>query len=119
MIDPVTGWFEVTQYRDKKSMATANLVETIWLVRYPWPVEITYDREGEFLGREFKNILIKNEYGIKTNPYSHGKPQSNTIIERINQVLGKLVHTYNPQETYVDDADPWMGILAAEYFTVR
>ena len=28
MIDPVTGWFEVTQYRDKKEMTIANLVET-------------------------------------------------------------------------------------------
>ena len=26
---------------------------------------------------------------------------------------------YNLQETYVDDADPWMGILAAEAFVVQ
>ena len=43
MIDPVTWWFEVTQYRDKKAMTIVNLVEATWLVRYPWPVEITYD----------------------------------------------------------------------------
>ena len=59
MIDPVTGWFEVTQYRNKKAMKIANLVETTWLVRYPWPVDIMYDRGGEFLGHEFKNILIE------------------------------------------------------------
>ena len=47
MIDPVTGWFEVTQYNDKKGMMIANLVETTWLVRYPWTVEITYDQGGE------------------------------------------------------------------------
>ena len=58
MIDPVTGWFEVTQYRDKKSMTIANLVETTWLVRYPWPVEITYYQGGKFLGQKFKNSLI-------------------------------------------------------------
>ena len=29
MIDPVTGWFEVMQYRDKKAMTIANLVETM------------------------------------------------------------------------------------------
>ena len=34
-IDPVTGWFEVTQYSDNKAMMTANLEETTWLVRYP------------------------------------------------------------------------------------
>ena len=44
MIDPVTGWFKVTQYSDKKAMRILYLIETTWLVRYPWPVEITYDR---------------------------------------------------------------------------
>ena len=60
MIDPGTGWFEMTQYRNKKAMTIAYLVETMWLVRYPWPVEITYDQRGEFLGHRFKNSLIEN-----------------------------------------------------------
>ena len=38
MIDPVTMWFEVKQYSDKKAMTIENLVETNWMVRYPWPV---------------------------------------------------------------------------------
>ena len=46
MLDPVTGWFEIMQYNNKKTMKIANLVETMWLVRYPQPVEITYDRGG-------------------------------------------------------------------------
>ena len=46
IIDPITWWFEVTQYNNNKAMTITNLVETIWLVQYPWPVEITYDREG-------------------------------------------------------------------------
>ena len=46
MIDPVTGWFGVTQYRDNKAMTIANLLETTWLVRYPWPLDITYDQGG-------------------------------------------------------------------------
>ena len=33
MIDPVTRWFEITQYSDKKAMTIANLVETMWLVQ--------------------------------------------------------------------------------------
>ena len=32
ILDPVTGGFEVTQYRDKKAMPIENLVETMWLV---------------------------------------------------------------------------------------
>ena len=43
MIELVTGWFEIMQYNDKKTMTFANLVENTWLVQYPCPVEITYD----------------------------------------------------------------------------
>ena len=118
MIYPVTGWFEVMQYRGKKEMTVANLVETTCLVQYTWPVEIMYDQGGEFRGHEFKNSLIGNEYFIKTKPVSLGNPQSNTIIEIIHQELGNLVRIYNLQEIYVDDADPWMVILAAATFAV-
>ena len=100
-------------------MTITNLVETMQLVRYPWTVEITYERGGYFLGHKFKNSLIKNEYSIKNKPASPGNTQKNVTIERINQVLGNLVRTYNLQETYVDYADPWMEILAAVAFAVQ
>ena len=63
--------------------------------------------------------MIENEYGIKTKPVSPGNLQANAIVEIIHQVIGSLVRTYNLQETYVDDAHPWLGILAAEAFAVR
>ena len=100
-------------------MKIANLVETTRLVCCPWPVEITYYWGGEFLSRDFKNILIEQEYGIKTKPASSRNPQSNATIEIIHQVLGNLICTYNLHDTYVYDADPWMGILAALAFAVR
>ena len=53
MIDPVTRWFEITQYKDKETMTIVNLVETAWLLQYPWPVEITYDGGGYFLCHKF------------------------------------------------------------------
>jgi hypothetical protein len=28
MIDPATGWFEIHQYNDKRSIAVANIAET-------------------------------------------------------------------------------------------
>ena len=62
---------------------------------------------------------MENEYDIKTKPFSPGNPQLNATIEIIHQVLGNLVRTYNPQETHVDDADPFMGILAAADFEVQ
>ena len=60
IIDPVTKWFEVTQYSDNKSMTTVKLVETTWLVLYPCPIEITYDQGGELLGHNFLNSLREN-----------------------------------------------------------
>ena len=63
--------------------------------------------------------MIEQKCGIKTKPASSGNPQANTIIEIIYQVLGNLVCTYNLQETYVDEADPWMGILATAAFAVQ
>ena len=65
------------------------------------------------------NSLIENEYGIKTKSASPGNPQVNAIVEIIHQVLGNLLHTYNLQETYVDDAYPCMGILAVAALAVR
>ena len=94
------------------------MLETTCLARYPWPVDITYDQGVEFLGHELRNILIENDYGIKTKLYSSGNPKENAITERIHQVLGNFLRTYNLQETYIDDSDPWMGILAEADFAV-
>ena len=53
MIDPATGWFEIHQYDDKKSITVANIVEQEWFSRYPWPTQITFDRGSEFIGQDF------------------------------------------------------------------
>ena len=61
-------------------MTIVNLVETMWLIRYTWPIEITYDQGGGFIGHEFKSILIEQKYGIKTEPDSSVNPQENATI---------------------------------------
>ena len=38
MIDPVTGWFKITQYNNKIMISIANLVETKLFSRYPRPM---------------------------------------------------------------------------------
>jgi hypothetical protein len=35
MINLATGWFEIKQYDDKKSITVANIVEQEWLTHYP------------------------------------------------------------------------------------
>ena len=58
MIDPVTGWFKITQHDVKIAISISNLVETTWLTRHPRPMEITYDQRLEFIGHEFRKELI-------------------------------------------------------------
>ena len=50
MIDPVTGWFEISQYEYKRFLSITNVVETTWLFRYPRQIEIMYDQGKEFVG---------------------------------------------------------------------
>ena len=119
MIGPVTGWFGITEYNNKKAMTIENLVETTWLPQYPWTVEIMHDQGGEFLGYQFKSSLIEQEYVIKTKPASPGNTQASATIEKTHQVIGNLVRTYNLQETYGNYSYPWMGILEAAAFTAQ
>ena len=59
MIYPVTGWSEITQYDNKIAIAITNLVETMWLTRYPRPMEIMYDQGSDFIGHDFRKPLIE------------------------------------------------------------
>ena len=36
MVDPITGWFKIMHYKNKKVTTTKNLVETMFLTRYHW-----------------------------------------------------------------------------------
>jgi len=62
MIDPATDWFEIKELKDKEAILVANLVEQTWLTRYPWPIEIVFDRGTEFMGQFTQTI--EEEYGI-------------------------------------------------------
>ena len=37
MIDPVTGWFEIAQIKNKTAEEVSSNLEMTWLSRYPWP----------------------------------------------------------------------------------
>jgi hypothetical protein len=118
MIDPATGWFEIHQYDDKSSMSISNIVEQEWFCRYSWPTQVTFDRGSEFMGQAFKDMLT-NDYGIKRKPITVRNPQANAILERIHQVIANMVRTFDLEENYLDDNDPWKGILSATAFAVR
>ena len=118
MIDPATGWFEIAQYDDKKSITIANIVEQQWLTRYPLPTQVIFDRGSEFIGHDFKD-MVTNDYGIKKKPITVRNPQANAMLERVHQTLGNILRTFELQENYLDEKDPWSGILSATAFAIR
>ena len=103
---------------DKKSISIANIVEEEWLTRYPWPTKVIYDRGSEFIGHEFQR-MIKEDYGITRKPITTRNPQANAIIERVHQVVGNILRTFELQDNYLDEENPWKGILSATAFAVR
>ena len=62
---------------------------------------------------------MEQEYDIKTNPDSSGNPQSNETVKIIHKFLGNFICTYNLHDTYVDDAEPCMGIPGTAVFAVQ
>ena len=102
MLEHVTGWFKITQYNYKRGISIVNLDETKWLTRYPGPMEITYDQDSKFIGHEFIKPLIETEYRRTAKPSTSGSTTSDEILERIFQVLGNPVQTFNIREIYVD-----------------
>ena len=70
------------------------------------------------LGHEFKNSLIEDEYGILKKPETAGSLQANYISKRIHQVLANLVRRFELDNNYVDEDDPWKGILVTSAFNI-
>ena len=118
MIDPASGWFEVHQYGDKRAVTIANVVEQEWFSWYPWPTQITFDKGSKFTGHEF-NHMVLHDYGIKCKPITVRNPQANAIVERIHQVIGNIIRTFDLENIYLDKKDPFKGVLAAAAFAVR
>ena len=119
MIDPATRWFEIKQYNDKKSITVANIVEQEWLTRYPHPYLVTLDRGSKFIGQDFCNMMEHN-YGIKQKVISMQNPQANAVVECVHQTLGNLIRSLELQTNpYLDEDDPWTGILMAVTFALH
>jgi len=118
MIDPATSWFKVHEIPDKKSITVANIVEQEWFSRYPWPTQVVYDRGSEFMGHDFKN-MVKHDYGALGRPITSRNPQANAVLERIHQVIGNIIRSFELQTNYLDEDEPWKGILSAVAFAIR
>ena len=63
--------------------------------------------------------MIKKDYGIKGKPITVRNPQANAIVERIHQVIGNIIQTFELENNYLDEENPWKGILSTTAFAVR
>ena len=72
MFDPVIGWFEQQQlYGKSTTYCCQEILDNIWLARYPRPKEIGFDNRGEFKA-EFpvlcNNMGMKAKTGLPWTP---------------------------------------------------
>lgn len=95
MIDPATGWFEIQEVSNIDSDQAQQAFDDTWLCRYPRPKYIGHDG-----GSEFKKVfaeMIEN-FGLKRCKGTAYNPQSNAIVERVHQVLGDMLRTFELEE---------------------
>ena len=53
--------------------------------------------------------MIKKDHGVILKPITVRNPQANAIVERVHQVSGNIIHTFELETNYMDEANPWKG----------
>ena len=90
IIDPATNLVEIGRQMTKESVETADLIQNLWLSRYPRPLVCVTDGGPEFQGAT-KAML--QQAGIKHKMGSAGVPTSNAYIEAIHKPIGQVLRT--------------------------
>jgi hypothetical protein len=112
MINPASSWFKIAELPvveqlsqqtvngkelliadeifDKTSEHLAKLVNKTWLCRYPQCCHLIYNNGSEF---KLHFVYLCESYGIKRKPTMVKNPQVNGILERVHQVLGRMLCT--------------------------
>jgi hypothetical protein len=64
--------------------------------------------------------MMVHDYGIKCKVISTQNPQANAVVECVHQTLANLIRSLELQTNpYLDEDDPWIGILAAVTFALH
>ena len=116
IIDPVMEWFKVAHLPEATSYQTQKAFDSYWLARYPRPMEVGVDN-GSHLKRHFME-LIQN-YGLKKKTSTEYNLQSNGMIERVHQVLGNALRSFELEERKLDDTNPWDELLSSIAYAIR
>ena len=116
-IDPATGWFEWAQViDDKSSAAISQLLDSVWLARYPRPRQVLYDNGSEFK-KDFQPLL--KDLAIKPKCTTIKNPQANSILERIHQVTGNMLTSSDLMNQEFDIRDLWTPTLTSIAYAIR
>ena len=117
MIDPAICCIEIRTVPSAHTDLVSNMVQLVWLTRYPLPSKVIVDRGNEFLA-EFKTMIQAN-YGITVKPINSRNLQANSILERVHQTIGNIIRTFKVQDIVLDDENSWDRILASSMFALH
>jgi hypothetical protein len=113
MIDPATGCFEIAEIPNRQADYVSSFLEWTLLASYPWPTEVVFNRGSEFQAE--LSAMQKNDYGITKKVITTHNPQTNSMVERIHQVIHQLIRMMDIKgKTDLDALDyGWTGIISA------
>ena len=80
-------------------------------------MKVIVDKENKFLA-VFGEMII-NDYGIKLQIITDRNPRENTILERVHQTIGNILHSFKLQNMVLNDKNPWERILASTMFALN
>jgi len=63
--------------------------------------------------------MIEDDYGITRRGTTLRNPQANSILERVHQILGNIIRTFEVHNSDMTTETPWDGILSAAMFALR
>jgi hypothetical protein len=94
-IDPATSWPEICEITDKRSQTVVDAFHNNWLCCYPRAIQVTFDNVYGFKS-VFKEMC--DNLGMKCRPTTFYNPQGNSIIERIQKVMGNMLRAFELEE---------------------
>ena len=74
------------------------------------------DRGKELLAEP--KSMMANDYQIPCNSISIRNLQANTIVQRVHQTIGYIIHTFKIQQIDLDNENPWEGVLSSTMFAI-
>lgn len=93
--DRCTRWSEVYRLRNLKSTEIIRHFRT-WLEKHPIPESCLTDQGRQYISKEFNNFLEENK--IKHVLATAYNPTGNSISERINQTISRVLQTSQHQK---------------------